>query len=187
MLFFYFYNGQLGHRLDFGFLFQFAQRFLLRHSANNFEQRLLVKALVEVLHEATRVKLVVSTAHAQELVAGKQIHEGTHQPVDKTLNMRVVPLAVSPYWVTRPFPPSLQKHKLRRRHLHSTNLDIMQAGKTRHTAVVSQGMASRHPDVYNLEQIAVVQTDSSAPSTHSLQACPRHLMVIHSRLIRRGL
>jgi hypothetical protein len=60
----------------------------------------------------------------------------------------------------------------------------MKTRRTRHTIVVSQGMAWRHPYVHNLEQITVVQSDSSASSTYSLHAGSWHLVDICSSLIR---
>jgi hypothetical protein len=99
----------------------------------------LVKALVEVLHEVTGIKLIVGTSHSQKLMTGKKIHKRPHQTIHKILDMRARPLTLCPSWVG--CPASLQKNKLWRWHLDSADLYVMKTRRTRHTIVVSQGMA----------------------------------------------
>jgi len=110
MFFFYFYIWQFLYGFNFGFLFLLSQSFLLWNSSNNFEDSFLVKALVEVLHEITWVKLIVCVSHSQKLVACEKIHERPHQTINKILNMRSLPLCSS----CIVYPASLHKNKLRR-------------------------------------------------------------------------
>jgi hypothetical protein len=131
VLFLYFYNWQSRNsRCGRFVLFPSRFGFLLRDSANHFKDRIRLEILVEICHEVVRAKLIVLSAHPQEFMARKHVHEGSQQIIHQIFDLLTAILllrcafrlitAIS--WCIG--PPS-NEHELWRWHLNSTQLYVV--------------------------------------------------------------